>query len=35
MVAELLIILNGSMHIESTVQLGTEITIWLQEEKSS
>ena len=35
MVAELLIILNGSMNIESTVQLGTEITIWLQEEKSS
>ncbi|MBC8644209.1 HAMP domain-containing histidine kinase [Flavobacterium lindanitolerans] len=35
MVAELLIILNGSMHIESTVQLGTEITIWLQEEKKS
>ncbi len=35
MIAELLIILNGSMHIESSLHQGTEITISLQEEKSS
>lgn len=35
MITELLIILNGSMEIESTLGLGTKITIWLQEEKSN
>lgn len=35
MIIELLIILNGSIEIESTLGRGTEITIWLQEEKSS
>ncbi|WP_447636539.1 ligand-binding sensor domain-containing protein [Flavobacterium microcysteis] len=35
MIAELVIILNGNMHIESRLNQGTEITIWLQEEKSS
>ena len=35
MITELLIILNGSIDIESTLGKGTEITIWLQEEKSS
>lgn len=35
MITELLIILNGSIDIESTLGSGTEITIWLQEEKNS
>ena len=29
-IAELLIILNGNMKIESTLYEGTEITIWFQ-----
>lgn len=33
MITELLIILNGSMEIESTPGRGTQIIIWLQEEK--
>ncbi|MEZ0007868.1 signal transduction histidine kinase [Flavobacterium sp. 28YEA47A] len=35
MIAELLIILNGNMYIESELLQGTEITISLQEEKNS